>query len=317
MSIEITAAEYFEQLLLMEQQYGQEEDLYPWIYMLLQMMENKRQLVDKSYKGVSIRYIAGGSKADTVIGRNQISAFGVFPDIAILDKDFIAISTKGGIERKQLEEIKGIDGIVKYLEHPKRKGAKRITIPELEINNKIRKFCFENNMNKIYGCIEAKPINAELKELNEDLSSYTYESIIGSKGLNTIGELIFELMWYGKVIYTNGLEWRCLELTGISCCENFRKELFDKINKIGCGEGEKKKLEEKFNVLNEYIKNHPELRVICNKIADLRKCYNHYKRVVKGNEEKINDFVSIEWDNLINGLSAIQWLTQPEQTKED
>lgn len=32
MIIDFTVAEYFEQLQLMEEQYGQEEDLYPWIY---------------------------------------------------------------------------------------------------------------------------------------------------------------------------------------------------------------------------------------------------------------------------------------------
>lgn len=36
MTIDFTVEEYFEQLKLMEDQYGQEEDLYPWIYMLLQ-----------------------------------------------------------------------------------------------------------------------------------------------------------------------------------------------------------------------------------------------------------------------------------------
>ena len=32
MIIDFTVAEYFEQLQLMEEQYGQEEDLFPWIY---------------------------------------------------------------------------------------------------------------------------------------------------------------------------------------------------------------------------------------------------------------------------------------------
>ena len=41
MNIEFTVEDYFKELQLMEAQYGQEEELYPWIYMLLQMVESK------------------------------------------------------------------------------------------------------------------------------------------------------------------------------------------------------------------------------------------------------------------------------------
>lgn len=306
MNIDITAEEYFEQLLLMERQYDQEEDLYPWIYMLLQMKECQRKIVDKSYKGVSIRYIAGGSKADSVIGRNQISAFGVFPDIAILDKDFFTISTKGGIERKQLEELKDkINGIDEYLKHSRRKGAKKINIPDSEINNKIRQFCLNNNMNKIYGCIEAKPIAAELKDLNEDLGSYTYESIIGSNGLNTIGELIFELIWYGKVIYTNGLVWKYFELNENNNIHEIRNKLFEINQYIG----DKKK---KYDKMYQYIKEN-NLCVKCTEIANLTNVYTAYKNSSKqltSEQKKV-------WKNLINELVKIQWLPQTKKTKED
>jgi hypothetical protein len=42
MNIEFTVEDYFKELQLMEAQYGQEEELYPWIYMLLQMVESKK-----------------------------------------------------------------------------------------------------------------------------------------------------------------------------------------------------------------------------------------------------------------------------------
>ena len=35
MNIEFTVEDYFKELQLMEAQYGQEEELYPWIYMML------------------------------------------------------------------------------------------------------------------------------------------------------------------------------------------------------------------------------------------------------------------------------------------
>lgn len=56
MTIDFSIEEYFEQLQLMEQQYGFEEDLYPWIYMILQMAEcKKREQLKENYKELSIR----------------------------------------------------------------------------------------------------------------------------------------------------------------------------------------------------------------------------------------------------------------------
>lgn len=42
MKIEFGVQEYFDELKLMDAQYGQEEELYPWIYMLLQMAESRK-----------------------------------------------------------------------------------------------------------------------------------------------------------------------------------------------------------------------------------------------------------------------------------
>lgn len=55
MNIEFTVEDYFKELQLMEAQYGQEEELYPWIYMLLQMVESKKVQPGKKYAPISIR----------------------------------------------------------------------------------------------------------------------------------------------------------------------------------------------------------------------------------------------------------------------
>lgn len=56
MNIEISMKEYFEELKLMKEQYGQEEDLYPWIYMLLMMSECEKAANSRGvYEIVSIR----------------------------------------------------------------------------------------------------------------------------------------------------------------------------------------------------------------------------------------------------------------------
>ena len=41
MKIKLTLKDYLRQLQLMNKQYAQEEALYPWIYMLLQMTKHK------------------------------------------------------------------------------------------------------------------------------------------------------------------------------------------------------------------------------------------------------------------------------------
>lgn len=52
MKIEFGVQEYFNELKLMDEQYGQEEELYPWIYMLLQMAESRKE---NDHERLSIR----------------------------------------------------------------------------------------------------------------------------------------------------------------------------------------------------------------------------------------------------------------------
>lgn len=81
MNIEITVAEYFEQLELMKKQYGQEEDLYPYIYMLL----IEAGLANR----YSIRSVAGAQNTKEVKGRELLMGYAAFPDIVILDTTFL------------------------------------------------------------------------------------------------------------------------------------------------------------------------------------------------------------------------------------
>ena len=46
MNIKFTVEDYFKELQLMESQYGQEEELYPWVYMLLQMIEIRKKEIN-------------------------------------------------------------------------------------------------------------------------------------------------------------------------------------------------------------------------------------------------------------------------------
>lgn len=92
MNIEFSVEEYFHELMLMDEQYGQEEELYPWIYILLQMVEcRKREILKTLYRSVSIRdvhnlEISENSEKLSPIKKNLRAQKGV-PDIAILNTE--------------------------------------------------------------------------------------------------------------------------------------------------------------------------------------------------------------------------------------
>ena len=112
MNINITVEDYFKDLKLMEQQYGQEEDLYPWIYMLLQMAEcSKQKKQGESYNSVSIRDVHNYKK-NTVPDDIEEPRRQVFiklveklgpPEFLILTKNSEKIL--GCIEMKREEEL--------------------------------------------------------------------------------------------------------------------------------------------------------------------------------------------------------------------
>ena len=96
MKIKISAQDYFNELKLMEKQYGQEEDLYPWIYMLLQMAEYKKRETEgeNKYQAVSIRdahnakVISKDNRDDSYWKvRWELTKRVGAPDLAIFSKD--------------------------------------------------------------------------------------------------------------------------------------------------------------------------------------------------------------------------------------
>ena len=85
MNIEFTVEDYFKELQLMEAQYGQEEELYPWIYMLLQMVESKKVQPGKKYAPISIRDVHKAEYANDEPLKKLLSLKQGPPDIAILN----------------------------------------------------------------------------------------------------------------------------------------------------------------------------------------------------------------------------------------
>ena len=235
--------EYEKQLELMKKQYGQEEDLYPWIYMLL--------LKSGKINDLSMRQVAGAPWANCVRGREMLRGYAGFPDIAILDKDFCAINVSKSIKYK-IEDIKEWISLF---------DKENNDIPKKINSNKdtkdfLREYWYMYNIDKIRGCIEVKVVGDYLINIKPGKSTLVIEStpkgsyIFNVGGENCISssekgikfedlvQLFGELLWYGNVLYTNGKEWRYLQVTKcnkdkeISNIVDLRKILYGSYVKI-------------------------------------------------------------------------------------
>lgn len=76
----MTLKEYIREYYLMNKQYGQEEELYPLINILL------RQTIQE--EGISIRDIHNARLVMNSPGRQVLKGYGSFPDIVILSENF-------------------------------------------------------------------------------------------------------------------------------------------------------------------------------------------------------------------------------------
>ena len=231
MKITMEAQDYFNELKLMQQQYGQEEDLYPWIYMLLQMT--------KKEDDVSFKQVAGASPVAKVKGRELIRGYVAFPDIAVFDSKF---------ESKHINNLMAENSV----------------------------YNLESNISRLLGCVEVKPLGTNLlSELGGNIKFTNHRNVVinNKKTLllcdpdfkaTDIGELFGELLWYGKVLYTNGLVWKFLKVTE---CKNtdervhniidLRKRLYYKHVELQSGQWYK-----------ELSGNDWDIKIECKTIAD-------------------------------------------------
>lgn len=353
MNIEFTVKDYFEELQLMDKQYAQEEALYPWVYMLLQMIECSKK--EEDYK-LSLKLIASARKANSIPGRQLLGGYKKesdidlpFPDIAILDKRF---DSTNGSEDNQLEFLYGCVECKKKDE----------TLPNLKsgtynITNNILKiipikptthYYFQKVLKNI--CSDAKvKIKDEEKLLNDISPNTTVElmdpknalpSLVDTKQWSPIfthnaknikinmeeylkenstifvqkkvnrffikeaktnsdyspfdadlSELLGELLWYGRVLYTNGLIWTCFKITKL----NYSSD--DESNNLNLIELRKKLLHDK-----SFVFENLAFEIDVAEIADFTKKYHN------------SEDASTEWNELIAALAKIDWRQDPTVT---
>ena len=105
----MTLEQYMRELWLMDKQYGQEEELYPLINMLLRDGVNTENLsIRDVHKSERIK--ADNNK--NVKSRKYIDGFGSFPDLAIFDESFPDFSGENLQEENIVSNLQKIYGCV-------------------------------------------------------------------------------------------------------------------------------------------------------------------------------------------------------------
>lgn len=273
----MTLEQYMRELWLMDKQYGQEEELYPLINMLLRDGVNTENLsIRDVHKSQRIK--ADNNK--NVKSRKYIDGFGSFPDLAIFDESFPDLSDEENIV---------------------------------------------SNLKKIYGCVEAKCIG---KDLIEFLDLNTTEIIcekneednwIGYYGkknkiilneakgrANDAGQLLGELLWYGKVLYTNGVIWKYYKLSEKSeeIINAIRKEWISADSNNGDTLQEEKK-KHKTWIFEQCKEENLEITIKSEEIGNLTEIYEKIKD--KPSIPTFDSQDSQEWKNFKTNLAAIDW----------
>lgn len=129
--------------------------------------------------------------------------------------------------------------------------------------------------NQLKGCLEVKALGAKL------ITEKEVEDVISNKPDNInqdIGQLIGQILWYKKVIYTNGIEWRYLYIS------EYTKELKDNIIEIVNKRIKKESNKESFDWWNEFKKLNFEIK-----------------------DECITKDCTINWDDFIIEINKIKW----------
>ena len=297
MKIEFGVQEYFNELKLMDAQYGQEEELYPWVYMLLQMVEcRKREILKEWYQEVSIRDVhkAIYHNSDKTVTKYLFGKRGV-PDIVILNVD--KTNFLGCIEiktNKHSLKISPRDSSLKYDE-------KNWTNYKIEFEYKIPKMEEDKKNEIINGMIDSIKRIVKIEKIEE----YTYRKYkkyyftVDTESKEKITDEL-DAIKENQLDVKSEEEWNWSEQYGwykeqqiISHLEKFKKVLYTN------------GLEFYYLVLNEEKKY-----IGVKKIADLQPMYAEYKENTTPSPQLLLE-ASTEWDRLIAGLTSIDWHKDP------
>lgn len=281
----MTLEQYMRELWLMNKQYGQEIELYPLINMLLR--------ADEDMKNLSIRDVHNGRKTVKRDHRKYIDGFGSFPDLAIFDESFPNLSEKNSPEEENIV----------------------------------------SNLQKIYGCVEVKCLGQKLvkcldnlggnaMKISQNEKNYYCVQINTEKGTSlnradggatSAGQLLGELLWYGKVLYTDGLIWKYYKLSEDSGKINNKRKGYIKL--IDKNELPQEPFEYKTWIFEQCKADDLKITITSEEIGNLTDIYQEIKKENKEKEkfeqkwEALKDKKGFEqrWNDFKEKLAEIKW----------
>ena len=136
---------------------------------------------------------------------------------------------------------------------------------------------------KLKGCLEVKSLGKKLitKEEIETVLNEKTQTLISDE----MGQLLGEVLWYKKVIYTNGIEWRFLHVDEYK--DELRKSMINTVNE---------RIKAENTPSSEEFIWWKHLRESDVKIADF-----------KIRDECITKNCLSNWDNFIAEINSIDW----------
>lgn len=190
MKIELSVQEYFNELKKIEDEYVQEEAIYPWIFVLLKMAECKKQEIMKTwYKEVDIINVAGAVPAKSLSGkalsiRNQLTEYVGTPDIAIIKDDKVL----GCVEAKSISQ--------------KAKSMYKLFAEESCVPNEI----------SFPSTLEEKKIEKKWRWRYDNKNVGIKRENLQEQEEYVPHQLMSHLQKFNKVLYTNGLDFYYMTL---------------------------------------------------------------------------------------------------------
>ena len=276
----MTLEQYMRELWLMDKQYGQEEELYPLINMLLRDGANTEKL--------SIRDVHNAKRFCEKSLRKYINGFGGYPDLAIWNEQF----GEKEDEKVILNRIYGCVEVKSNIKNPEQvEGEVKVKIElEQEKNSEQDevKIVAENKLD------QPKQKNYFIKRNNKKI----YLNYANTGNATVEGQFLGELFWYGKVLYTNGVIWKYYTLS---------KESGNKINGIRKDyiSNPPSKGEVGYKTwIFEQCKETP-LKIKSKNIGDLTKIYNKIKDKTSIPTFNFQDYH--KWKKFKTNLAAINW----------
>lgn len=155
-----------------------------------------------------------------------------------------------------------------------------IAILDRDFKNEEHKEINFENWKKLKACVEVKAYNKKLYDLEElkNLIKESEKSLLDST-LKEVAQLIGEILWYKKVLYTNGVQWKLFRLNSYL---EFKKEIIEIV-------------QERINskTQSDWLKKTEILNIINSKIS----------------EENITDNCIKNWETFKKNIENIDWKT--------